>query len=56
MPAPESQSTPEPVPTAEPAGTDAEPDTGAAAAEKDQAGRDAPSPEYADFEPGSTPG
>lgn len=46
----------EPVPTAEPAGSDAEPETGAAAAEKDQSDESAPSPGYGDFEPASTPG
>ncbi len=56
MAAQESESSPAQVPTAEPAGSDAEPDTGAAAAEKDEPDTAAPSPGYADFEPGGTPG
>lgn len=42
-------------PTAEPAGSDAEPGTGRPAEEKD-AGDDSPPSGYADFEPATTPG
>ncbi|GAC1343550.1 MAG: hypothetical protein NVSMB29_16360 [Candidatus Dormibacteria bacterium] len=52
MPESETESTP----TAEPAGSDAEPDTGQVTEEKEEAGEGTPSPGYADFEPTTTPG
>lgn len=44
------------TPTAEPAGSDAQPETGRAADEKDQTGDESPPSDYADFEPLTTPG